>query len=177
MAGVSDYERSLIDAVLGQRDPRDPRDPQPRIEPGLALVLLPFNERRERLQQVAIDPALRRNHLNVRGLRVVFDDETPLPIVADWLDRAEVVIADVSELNAAVLYLLGLCHGLRRCPILLAAEPHELPFDLGALRCLRYRDDDRESLYELRENLARALRVFLAASRPRQQRDADENAA
>src|SRR5438128_2457019 len=121
MAGVSDYERSQIDAVLAVRDGAAAT----RIEPGLAVVLLPFADWRERLEHVAIDPALRRNDLNVRGLRVVFDDETPLPIVADWLARAEVVIADVSQLNAAVLYLLGLCHGLRRCPILLAREPVE----------------------------------------------------
>jgi hypothetical protein len=175
MAGVSDYERSQIDAVLGRRD----ADATARVEVGLALVLLPFNARRERLQRMAIDPALRRNGLNVRGLRVVFDDETPLPIVADWLCRAEVVIVDVSELNGAVLYLLGLCHGLRRCPILLAREPVELPFDLDALRCLRYRDDDgdRESLYDLREDLSRVLRVFLAASRRRRERGAEEDVA
>ena len=160
MAGVSDYERSQIDAVLGQPPPADER----RIEPGLALVMVPLIAEREPLLRTAVDPALRANRLNVRGLRIVFDDETPVPIVADWIGRAEVILVDVSDLNAAVLYALGLCHGLRRCPLLLARSPVELPFELGVLRCLRYQTD-RESLLELREDLKRALRIFLTAAR------------
>jgi hypothetical protein len=172
VAGVSDYERSQIESVLGW-----PAGGDMRVEPGLALVLLPFGEADDRLQRFAIEPALRRNGLDVSGLRVVFDDETPLPIIADWLGRAEVVIADVSQLNAAVLYLLGLCHGLRRCPLLLARETVELPFELDALRCLRYRADDPASLYDLREDLSRALRIFLSASRRRQDGASAEDVA
>src|SRR5688572_23372676 len=134
MPRVSAYERSLIDAVLGAPYPAAQ---QQRLEAGLALVLVPLMDRRDELLRVAVEPALRANHLNVRGVRVVFDDETPLPIAADWVGRAEVIIADVSQLNAAVLYVLGLCHGLRRCPLMIARSPVELPFDLGALRCLR----------------------------------------
>jgi hypothetical protein len=162
MAGVSAHERSLIDGVLGA--PAPAAAAQRRIEPGLALVLMTLIDQREQVLRVAVEPALRANHLNVRGVRVVFDDETPLPIVADWVGRAEVIVADVSQLNAAVLYVLGLCHGLRRCPLMIARSPVELPFDLGALRCLRYRTE-RESLIDLRNHLARALRIFLAAAR------------
>jgi hypothetical protein len=123
--------------------------------------------------RVAVEPALRANQLNVRGVRVVFDDETPAPIAADWVRRAEVIVADVSQLNASVLYVLGLCHGRRRCPLMIARSPVELPFDLGVLRCLRYRTD-RDSLLELRENLTRALRIFLSAARRAGDADAGE---
>jgi hypothetical protein len=160
MPRVSAYERSLINAMLGAPAPPTQR----RIETGLALVLIPLVAEREQVLRVAVEPALRANQLNVRGVRVVFDDETPLPIAADWVARAEVIVADVSQLNAAVLYVLGMCHGMRRCPLLIARSPVELPFDLGALRCLRYKLE-RESLIDLRNNLTRALRVFLAAAR------------
>jgi len=172
MAGVSAYERSQIDAVIGAPAPPAER----RIDAGLALVLIPLIDQREEVLRVAIEPALRKNRLNVGGVRVVFDDETPLPIVADWVGRAEVIIADVSQLNASVLYVLGLCHGQRRWPLLIARSPVELPFDMGALRCLRYRMD-RESLLELRENLTRALRVFLAAAQRGGDAESDEMSA
>ena len=172
MAGVSAYERSQIDAVLSPPAPPTER----RIECGLALVLMPDIAERERVLSLAVEPALRANHLNVRGLRVVFDDETPLPIVADWVGRAEVIVADVSQLNAAVLYVLGLCHGLRRSPLMIARSPVELPFELGALRCLRYRTH-RDALLELREDLTRALRIFLAAARRSGDADSNESAA
>lgn len=160
MAGVSAHERSLIDGVLGAPAPAAQR----RVEAGLALVLMPLLHQRDQVLRVAVEPALRANHLNVRGVRVVFDDETPLPIVADWVGRAEVIVADVSQLNAAVLYVLGLCHGQRRCPLMIARSPVELPFDMGALRCLRYRAN-HEALLDLRNHLTRALRIFLTAAR------------
>jgi hypothetical protein len=169
MPRVSQHERSLIDAVIGAPLPAAER----RIEPGLALVLIPLIADREQLFRVAIEPALRANHLNIRGVRVVFDEDTPLPIVADWVGRAEVIIADTSQLNPAVLYVLGLCHGLRRCPLMIARSPVELPFDLGALRCLRYHPH-RDGLLELRENLSRALRIFLTSSRHSGDEDINE---
>jgi len=172
MVGVSAHERSLIDAVLGA--PRPPAER--RVEANLALVLIPLMQGRDDVLRTAVEPALRKNHLNVRGVRVVFDDETPLPIVADWVGRAEVIVADVSQLNASVLYVLGLCHGLRRCPVMIAHAPVELPFDIGVLRCLRYQFD-RESLMELRENLTRALRIFLAAARRSGDAARDEDVA
>jgi hypothetical protein len=67
MPRVSAYERSQIDSVIGAPLPAAQR----QIEPGLALVLIPLIADREPLLSIAIGPALRANHLNVRGARVV----------------------------------------------------------------------------------------------------------
>ena len=76
---------------------------------------------------------------------------------------AEVIVVDASGLNAIVLYLLGLCHGLGRSPILIARDPQLLPFNLPALRCVSY-DMSKQGLQVLRIELARRIRVFLASA-------------
>ena len=87
-----------------------------------------------------------------------------------------------TRLIGAVTLLLSLIAwlpviGLHYLPALLIAQsPVELPFDLGALRCLRYKLD-RESLVDLRNNLTRALRIFLAAARKGGDAESEEGAA
>ena len=74
------------------------------------------------------------------------------------------VIVDTTHLNPAVMYVLGLAHGLGRCPILLARESAaELPFDLALMRCIEYDAATPQGAVRLRDRLTRAVRVFLAS--------------
>ena len=94
---------------------------------------------------------------------MVFDSDSPLSTACHRLREAQIIIADVSGLNGHVMYLLGLCHGLRRCPLLICQAPADLPFDLRSLRCIEYAPD-AEGLRDLREHLTRAMRVFLRSA-------------
>ena len=76
----------------------------------------------------------------------------------------ELIVADVSGMDAGVVYQLGMCHALYRCPILLAQDVEELPASVRSLRYLQY-ENTAEGLRELRESLARAVEEFLAATR------------
>ena len=158
-AVASRYERLQIEPVLGPA--------AARVERGLGLVLLggvAGTGRAKPVYEFAIEPALDRNDVNARGVQGAFDDGAPLAVVAGWVRRAEIIVADVSELNPPILYVLGLCHGLSRSPLLVGRLDSELPFDLASLRYLQYADD-RNGLVDLRERLTRAVRVFLAAGR------------
>jgi hypothetical protein len=60
--------------------------------------------------------------------------------VINRLYRAEVVIADLTELNPNVFYELGVRHALRDDTILVALVGTKVPFDLGDLRIVFYED-------------------------------------
>ena len=158
--GGSPYERLEIESLLrGVGYP--PRVP-PR--PGSALVLMPEAESFAQVCHAAVLPALRANGLNRTGMVRVFDSASYLDGVYAEISTAEVVLADVTGRNADLLYVLGLCHGLGRCPLLVGQPPIELPFDLRALRHVEY-DPTPEGVRRLRHELERAVRVFLAARR------------
>ena len=158
MPGVSKYERLLIDALLLLPSP-----PRP-IEPGAGLFVGPCDWNHKMVFDVGVLPAMRKNDLNGSELRVVFDDLSSLADVAQHVQSAEVIVADVSELNPSVMYVLGLCHGLGRCPIVMTRRIGELPFNLRQLRNIEY-ELVGEGLFELRERLERVLRVFLLGAR------------
>ena len=157
MPGVSPYERLQVEAVLLN-------DPRPPIEGGAGLFVTPAGGDGKVVFDLAVQPAMHKNELNRIDVRVVFSDASPLSEVCRCVQVAELIVADVSNLNPSVLYVLGLCHGLGRCPILLMRDLGELPFNLRAFRYLEYANT-REGLMELRERLERVLRVFLLATR------------
>lgn len=150
------YERLQIESLL--------QDQGPRRERGIGLYLMPDEVYARRVFDEAVRPAMRENALEIGSRVVVFDSDSNLADVTRELQRAEVIVAEMSASNAALYYALGLAHGLRRCPLLVTQEPFSLPFNLGALRWVQYQDT-HEGMRELREHLSRAIRVFLAAAR------------
>src|SRR5205814_7005318 len=111
----------------------------------------------------AIAPALATKGLNRTQVHRVFTHDSPLADVCGSLQRAELIIADITYLNPTIMYVLGLSHGLGRSPILIARYFSDLPFNLSGLRCIQYSPRDW-GFVTLRKQLIRAVRVFLTAS-------------
>jgi len=58
--------------------------------------------------------------------------------VVAGIERADLVVADMTGRNPNVFYELGLAHGLRKPVVLLAQSAADIPFDLGAYRTVIY---------------------------------------
>ena len=54
------------------------------------------------------------------------------------LDRADLIVADLTSLNPNVMYELGIRHGFTKKTLLLSQDLSELPFDLKTYGCLHY---------------------------------------
>jgi hypothetical protein len=154
--GVSHYERTQIASML--------HPPGAAVREGVAVFLCAEGAAAERLYVRAVGPALRANGLNRVDVVRVFNSDSALIDVSRWLAEAELVVAELSAMNADLMYVLGLAHGVGRCPLMLVERQHELPFNLAGLRHVQYTRNPM-GLIELREDLTRAVRVFLAAAR------------
>jgi hypothetical protein len=158
----AEYERHQIESLLGTKDGRLDRD--------VGMYLSPEHELFEQVHDIAVAPALRSNGINKSAIVRVFGSESLLSDVCLWVQTARVVVADLTATNADLMYVLGLCHGLRRCPLLIMQENTEVPFNLGALRCVEYAYTN-EGLWTLREQLERAIRIVLATCGDMDQKD------
>ena len=158
MPGVSPYEREQIESLLRLGAP------PAEVQRGVGLHLMSSGVDAMLVYDLAVAPALWENGINVVGAIRAFDSDSDLRDVARWIATAEVVLADVSSGATDLMYTLGLCHGLGRCPLLLVRATARLPFDLRTLRHFEY-DESPQGLAALREQLTRAVRVFLTASR------------
>src|SRR5689334_19969100 len=135
------YEQMQIQSLL--------LDEQVLPERGVGLYLMPDVPFAWRTFEVAVVPSLEKNGIDARGAVCVFDSSSNLTEVARWLRRSEIILADLTYSNSDLLYVLGLAHGLGRCPLLLTQKPLDLPFNLAALRWVEY-SSHREGLIELR---------------------------
>jgi hypothetical protein len=159
MSNLSDYERLQIESLRGDLPDSDSPDPTS------GLFLMPERPLAQLVFETAVTPAFRATGLNPHGSRLCFTSDSMLRDVYQAVCRAQVIVADLTDFSSDVVYVLGLCHGIGRSPLLIARRPALLPFGLDALRTLEY-DDSKEGFVHLREQLIRALRIFLTTPRP-----------
>jgi hypothetical protein len=133
---------------------------------------LPHREKFSDLFENVIRPAMSANGIVAKKADNIDEPESILGPVWAQIRRAEVLVADVSALdpkddpnpNFNVVFELGLCLGLHRCPILLVRDPAVLPFNLRSLRYIQY-EDSLKGGPKLMTDLTRAIEEFLSASR------------
>jgi len=60
------------------------------------------------------------------------------------LQKAEIVIVDITDLNANVFYELGIAHSVKdpKLVLLLSQTPDDIPFDVKISRCIEYQLED-----------------------------------
>jgi hypothetical protein len=112
---------------------------------GRCLVLLPFDDEHHRRYESTIEPAVARHMIPVRLDRaaasgVIFGH------FADAVDTASAVIADITDLNANVMYEVGFLHGRDQEPLLFTsdeAQREALPVYLS-MRNVPLAVDDRQ---------------------------------
>ncbi|MGJ5008680.1 DUF6250 domain-containing protein [Bradyrhizobium oligotrophicum] len=100
------------------------------------------------------------------GLRPYRADEVygPGSIIADisnGIERAQIVIAEITPSNENVFYEVGYAHGIRKPTIILAEKNKKLPFDLSGFRCLFY-ENSIGGKAKVEEGLKNHLRAILA---------------
>jgi hypothetical protein len=137
---------------------------QVNIRRGVGFVLLPHSDEFRELFAYAIAPAFEANGLHALKAEDIYQPGAILAQVWSAIRTAEVIVADVSDRNPNVIYELGLCYGIQRCPILLVRDPTELPFNLRSLRYIEYRNDATGG-QKLRERLTSAIAEFLSLVR------------
>ncbi len=102
------------------------------------------------------------------GFEVKRDDEiSEINVIVQgiWtqLNRAGLVIADLTDNNPNVLYELGICHAMGKKVVLLAQRAQEIPFNLRHWRAIVYSPTPRGcSLLE--EELASVVKTIKPAS-------------
>ncbi|MWB97891.1 hypothetical protein [Agromyces seonyuensis] len=106
-------------------------------DPKLVGVMMPFDASfdivYETIQEAVADAGL----ACVRADNI-WEHQHVMGDVLSILWRSQIVIADLTGKNANVFYEAGLAHALPRPTILLTQDPADVPFDLQAIRYLRY---------------------------------------
>ncbi len=127
------------------------------------FIAMPFGESWSQAVRDLIESACERVHGEGMPLRWERADEIDKPgritaQILDSLSAADVVIADITDANANVIYEVGYAEGNGIPLVLLSQEPEASPFDLKDIRQIEYKPDELDAA---RSKLARQLHSAL----------------
>jgi zinc-ribbon domain len=108
------------------------------IDQKLCFVIMPFDQKYYSVFEYVIKPVTEQLGLQAKRGDDVFDVR---PIMQDvWIsiNKAKLIIADLSGKNPNVFYEIGLSHALSKKVILITNNIEDVPFDLRHLRCVAY---------------------------------------
>jgi hypothetical protein len=108
------------------------------VDGPLAFVLMPFDAAYEDVYSDLIDAPLTGAGFVVRRADSLLNQRGILQEVVRGIADAELIIADVTGLNANVLYELGLAHALGKRTVMITQNIDELPFDLRPYKANEY---------------------------------------
>jgi hypothetical protein len=155
LSGLSRFERWKTESILPGGEGE--------IRSGYACILIP-----RRMEGLGTFEGAIRLALESHGLcavRAGFQRaDANLGQIWSSIRSAEAIVADVRDMDADVIYELGLCHVLKQSPILLVRDPATLPFHLRSLRHIQC-GEYPEGVAELRSKLTIAVGAVLREGR------------
>ena len=103
-----------------------------------AFVLMPFQPEFNGIYADLIVPALNEAGYEVERADSLLDQRNILADIVRGIVEADLVIAELTVLNANVFYELGIAHGLMKPTIMITQDIGEIPFDLRSYRIITY---------------------------------------
>jgi hypothetical protein len=134
--------RRELDALRARSIAADPiwQGRQFPVEKDYCFVLMPFADVRnvQAIFRQHVRPAIERCGLRCERADDIYDISGVMQSVWEGINRARLIVADLTERNANVFYELGIAHTLGKPVIMLTQDIDHVPFDLRHLRCIVY---------------------------------------
>ena len=131
------------------------------IEDNMVFMLMPFRPNFERIYNDHIQPTL--VSLNFRPMKAndIFGTGSIMEDIWEHINKARIVIADVTGRNPNVFYELGVAHTIGKEVIIITQNEADVPFDLRHLRFFVYSDDEKGWAL-LKTNLEKVVNTILS---------------
>jgi len=132
----------------------------------VCFVMMPFSDRFQGYYTHIFSPVLHQV-----GLLPVKVDEiyTPTQIshdIFELIQKAEIILADVTGKNANVNYELGIAHALGKKTVIITQSENDVPFDYKHLRYIQYDTSYAEWERKLAEKVKKSVQSTLNMNTP-----------
>src|SRR5262249_38077468 len=115
-----------------------------RLREDFVFVLMPFTDRLRQIYEDLIKPTIENKGFACRRADDFKSNRAIMGEIWQALNEARMVVADLTDFNANVLYELGIAHTLGKDTILIHQKGSDVnakfPFDLNHLRRIEYQD-------------------------------------
>lgn len=129
--------------------------------PAKCFALMPFDDTITKVYNTLLKPPLETKGFQVRRADSLSNHRSILQDIVEGIAEADLVIADMTGLNANVSYELGMAHALGKRTVIITQDISTLPFDLKVYRAIEYSTEFSEAseLTELVKEIADAVQA------------------
>jgi hypothetical protein len=127
------------------------------------FVMMPFAEPLGGYYASLYEPAIKKAGLTpLRADTDIFGTGKIIDQIWAGINNAKVLVAELTDRNANVLYELGIAHALRKPVVLISSNEDDVPFDLRHVRVIYYQLADpfwgEKLIAKVAENIISALK-------------------
>ena len=109
----------------------------------LCFVLMPFNTNFNQVYSKGIKPAIKKSKLISKRADEIFDVQPVVQDIWEYINKASLIVADLTDRNPNVFYEVGLAHALPKRLIILTQRKEDVPFDLQYIRWIKYDNTEK----------------------------------
>lgn len=137
--------------------PRQFRNIKQNYDKDMCFIIMPFNKKKNTVYET-IKKAIAECHLNYDRSDELKKSAPFISKIISSISKAYYLIVDISDLNANVLYELGIAHTLRDADRVLILKDSKTicPSDLKHINYFEYAVDDTETLFKHVKNFLEA---------------------
>lgn len=153
-------EANVVPATPPERVPSPVVSQDARVREFLdtCFVMMPFGSWFDRYYQEIYVPAIKEAGFEPVRADELFTTGSVMEQIWDQIEKAKLLLADLSGKNPNVFYELGLSHAARKPVVFTASNVEDVPFDLRHLRVIIYDIREPEWASRLRTSITDYLR-------------------
>lgn len=112
------------------------------VQDQMVFVLMPFEEKLTEVYTAFVKPAVEEKGLVCRRADDIASNNAIIQDIWKSICEARFIVADISTLNANVMYELGIAHAIGKETLLINQDgtASKFPFDISHIRILNYRN-------------------------------------
>lgn len=131
------------------------------IEPDLCFVLMEFQPPYTDIYDHLIKPTVEGESFRCLKSDDIFTTTSVIEDIWANINKAALIIAEISSNNPNVMYELGICHTVGKNVMLITQYPDKIPFNFRHMRCYPYKNDIPGS-DELKRNIKSVIQHMKA---------------
>lgn len=139
-------------------NPTSPRESRVREFLDTCFVMMPFGPWFDKYYVDIYAPAIKEAGFEPVRADELFHTGSVVEQIWEQIEKAKLLLADLSDRNPNVFYELGLAHAARKPVVFTASKVEDVPFDLRHLRVIIYDIREPEWASRLRQSIADYLR-------------------
>lgn len=133
-------------------------------EDNLCFVLMPFEAPYTEIYEKLIKPTVEKEGFECKKSDDIFSTQSVIEDIWEKINKASLIIAEISDNNPNVMYELGICHTIGKDVMMITQHPENIPFNFRHLRTYPYQNDISKA-DEMKANISSMIQYIKSTQR------------